>query len=197
VGESFRTQGRVDGFYVDWLCPTRKSSMKSQRIAPKNPCHATPCLALPLLALAGLLPGCATQHPTPETAQAVIRSLEKPAFAKSPSCNKPWRLGVSWLPGGLGGAAILSPGYGHVVRKNAPSPVQNEPSPNGEVSDLPPRDYPSPHGADGENRREGKSHCPRPCRHDKPKARAGKAIRPRRPASYRLENPCHASEQGK
>ncbi len=69
--------------------------------------------ALPLLAVALLLPGCATPRPTPEASQTVIQSLLP---------HKPWRLGVSWLSGGLGGAALRSSGFEHVVRKKMPEP---------------------------------------------------------------------------
>ena len=75
----------------------------------------TQSLALTLTALTGFLNGCAIQQPTPETAQAVIQSLKTSPLANKPAtdniANKPWRLGVLWLPGGMGGSAILSPGY--------------------------------------------------------------------------------------
>jgi hypothetical protein len=70
--------------------------------------------ATPLLAIASLLPGCATPRVTPEASQTVIQSLlpHKP--------DKSWRLSVAWLSGGLGGAAIRSSGFEHVVRKKVP-----------------------------------------------------------------------------
>jgi hypothetical protein len=70
--------------------------------------------ALPLLAITSLLPGCATQRPTPEASQTVIQSLLP---RKS---DQPWRLRVAWLSGGLGGAALRSSGFEHVVRKKMP-----------------------------------------------------------------------------
>lgn len=72
--------------------------------------------ALPLLAIASLLPGCATQRPTPEASQTVIQSL----IPRKP--DQPWRLGVAWLSGDLGGAALRSSGFEHVVRKKMAQP---------------------------------------------------------------------------
>lgn len=61
-----------------------------------------------------LLSGCAFHRPTQETSAEVIRS-----FAHGPT-DKPWTLGVSWLSGGIGGAAIRSAGFEHVIRRNLP-----------------------------------------------------------------------------
>lgn len=75
--------------------------------------------AIPLLVIVSFLPGCATPRPAPEASQTVIQSLmpHKP--------DQPWRLGVSWLSGGLGGAALRSSGFEHVVRKKIPQrPLQ-------------------------------------------------------------------------
>lgn len=66
-------------------------------------------LLLPSLAIAALLPGCATPRISAETSQAVIQSLIPP------HSEPPWRLGVAWLPGGMGGAAFRSAGIEHVV----------------------------------------------------------------------------------
>jgi hypothetical protein len=70
-------------------------------------------LLLPSLAVAALLPGCATPRIPAETSQAVIQSLIQSAP------EPPWRLGVAWLPGGMGGAAIRSPGVEHLVHKKS------------------------------------------------------------------------------
>jgi len=67
-----------------------------------------------LFLLLSLLSGCAFHRPTQETSAEVIRS-----FAHGPT-DKPWTLGVSWLSGGIGGAAIRSAGFEHVIRRNLP-----------------------------------------------------------------------------
>ena len=70
-------------------------------------------LLLPALAIAALLPGCATPRIPAEASQIVINSLIRP------QSEPPWRLGVAWLPGGMGGAAIRSAGVEHVVHKKS------------------------------------------------------------------------------
>jgi len=161
----------------------------------------TQSLALTLTALASVLDGCALQQPTFETAQAVILSLETSVLAKKPTtdniANKPWRLGVLWLPGGMGGAAILSPGYEHVVTRNAKSPVQNEPALDAEVPVMPSQDYPSPYAPDTESVNVNKTHFCRPCRHAKPKFQSGNSNRHRRTVSHRQAAPCRANKGGK
>ena len=160
----------------------------------------TQSLALTLTVLASVLNGCTLQQPTPETAQAVIQSLEISVLAKKPTAdniaNKPWRLGVLWLPGGMGGSAILSPGYEHVVTRNAKSPVQNEPASDAEEG-LPSLDYPSPYAPDAEGVKVGKPRFCRPCRHAKPKFQSGNPNRHRRTVSHRQAAPCRANQGGK
>jgi len=161
----------------------------------------TQSLALTLTALATVLNGCAIQQPTPETAQAVILSLESSILAKKPAtdnpANKPWRLGVLWLPGGMGGSAILSPGYEHVVRRNAISPVQNEPASDAEVAVMPSQDYPSPYAPDAESVKVDKTRICRPCRQAKSKSNSGKAKRHKRTVSHRPTTPCRPNQAGK
>lgn len=70
-------------------------------------------LLLPALAVAVLLLGCATPRIPSETSHAVIQSLIQPVPGPS------WRLGVAWLPGEMGGAAIRSAGIEHVVHKKS------------------------------------------------------------------------------
>jgi hypothetical protein len=70
-------------------------------------------LLLPSLAVAALLPGCATPRIPSDVSQAVIDSL-----IRSHS-EPPWRLGVAWLSGGMGGAAVRSAGIEHVVHKKS------------------------------------------------------------------------------
>lgn len=72
--------------------------------------------ALPLLAITSLLPGCTTPRLTSEASQTVIESL----MPRKP--DQPWRLGVAGLSGGLGGAALQSSGFEHVVRKKMAQP---------------------------------------------------------------------------
>jgi len=176
--------------------------MKSLPVAPKN--KGISLLPLPL---AGLLPGCAMKQPTPETAQAVVLSLETSVLANKPAtdnvANNPWRLGVLWLPGGMGGSAILSPGYEHVVRRNAISPVRNEITSkvgvNAELSGLPSQDYPSPYAPDAESVRVGNvnnSRICRPCRQAKLKSQSGKATRHKRTVFHRPATPCRANQGG-
>ena len=170
--------------------------MKSLPVAPKR--RGISLLSLPL---AGLLPGCAMQQPTPETAQAVILSLETSALANKPATDniatKPWRLGVLWLPGGMGGSAILSPGYEHVVRTNAQSPAQNEPAADAVVPVMPSQDYPSPYAPDAESVNVDKTRFCRPCRQAKSKPQSGKATRHKRTATNRLIKPCASNKGGK
>lgn len=178
--------------------------MKSLPVAPKN--RGITLLFFPL---AVLLPGCAMQQPTTETAQAVILSLETSLLADKSAtdtiANKPWRLGVLWLPGGMGGAAILSPGYEHVVRRNAMSPVQNKPAldvgADAEVQAMPSQDYPSPYlpdyVPDTESVKVGNPRFCRPCRQAKPKSQLGKAKLHRRTVFHRPATPCRANQGGK
>lgn len=170
--------------------------MKSLTVTPKSR-----VISLLLLPLAGLLPGCTMHQPTPETAQAVIRSLETSPPAQKITAinipNKPWRLGVLWLPGGTGGAAILSPGYAHVVTRNAKSPVQNEPAADAEVPVVPLQDYPSLYAPDAESVKVGKTRFCRPCRQAKPKSQSGKATRHKRTVSHRPATPCRANQEWK
>ena len=165
----------------------------------------TQSLALTLTAFVGVLNGCAMQQPTPETAQAVIRSLETANPANKPItvniANKPWRLGVLWLPGGMGGSAILSPGYEHVVRRNAISPVLNEPDADVDVPVLPSQDYPSPYAPDyaidTESAKVDKTRLCRPCRQAKPKSQMSKVTRHRLTVPHRPATPCRANQGGK
>ncbi len=167
----------------------------------------TQSLALTLTALAVVMNGCAMQQPTPETAQAVILSLETSAFPNNtPSANpanKPWRLGVLWLPGGMGGSAILSPGYEHVVRRNAISPVRNEPASDAEASVMSSQDYTSPYAPDTESvnvakvPKVDKTRFCRPCRQTKPISHSGKAKRHKHTVSHRPTTPCLANQGGK
>lgn len=177
--------------------------MKSLSVAPTS--KGIPLLILPF---AGLLHGCALQQPTPETAQAVILSLETSVLANKPATdnlvNKPWRLGVLWLPGGMGGSAILSPGYEHVVRRNAISPVRNELTldvdADAELSGLPSQDYPSPYATDTEGvevAKADKTRFCRSCRQAKLKSHSGKAKRHKRTVSHRPATPCIANQGGK
>jgi hypothetical protein len=161
----------------------------------------TQSLALTLTALAVVMNGCAMQQPSPETAQVVIQSLKTSQLAEKPTtdnpANKPWRLGVLWLPGGMGGSAILSPGYEHVVRRNAIFPVQNEPASDAEVAVMPSQDYPSPYAPDAESVKVGKPRFCRPCRQAKLKSHSGKATRHKRTVSHRPATPCRANQGGK
>lgn len=74
-------------------------------------------LTLGLLAAAIILPGCAQLRPSSETSRQVIESLT--AENQPPS---PWRLGLAWIPGDHGGAALRPAGVEHVVRKKNPIP---------------------------------------------------------------------------
>lgn len=90
-------------------------------------------LLLPSLAVAALLPGCATPRIPTETSQAIIQSLIQP------HPEPPWRLGVAWLPGEMGGAAIRSVGVEHVVHRK---PLQLS-APFIEARAIPPISAPS------------------------------------------------------
>ncbi len=68
-------------------------------------------LILPALAIAALLPGCATPRIPAEASQIVIHSLIQPVP------ESPWRLGVAWLPGGMGGTATRAAGIEQVVHR--------------------------------------------------------------------------------
>jgi len=74
-------------------------------------------LAVWVLAAAVLLSGCAHLRPSPEASRQVIESL---TAEKQPT--SPWRLGLSWIPGDHGGAALRSLGIEHVVRHKNPIP---------------------------------------------------------------------------
>jgi hypothetical protein len=102
---------------------------------------------LPSLALAALLPGCVTPRIPAEAAQAVIRSLTRPV----PESH--WRLGVAWLPGGMGGAAIRSAGIEHVVHRK---PLQLS-VPSAEARAIPP--IPSPSHSDDDVERAWRKFC--------------------------------------
>jgi len=69
-------------------------------------------LALGVLAAAVLLSGCAQLRPSSETSRRVIESLTAENHPTSP-----WRLGLAWIPGDHGGAALRTAGIEHVVRK--------------------------------------------------------------------------------
>jgi hypothetical protein len=75
-------------------------------------------LALCLLAAAVLLCGCANLRPSSEASRQVIESLT--AENQPPS---PWRLGLAWIPGDHGGAALRPAGVEHVVRQKNPIPL--------------------------------------------------------------------------
>ena len=173
--------------------------MKSLPVAPIN--RGISLLPIPL---AGLLPGCAMQQPTPEAVQAVILSLGTSPLAIKPTSdnftNKPWRLGVLWIPGGMGGSTILSPGYGHVVRKYAISPDQGGSLANAGYPPLPSLAFPSPYAPDAESVRVAnvdKTRFCRPCRQAKSKSQSGKAKRHRCTVSHRPTAPCRADKGGK
>ncbi|MBS1211671.1 MAG: hypothetical protein H6R26_287 [Proteobacteria bacterium] len=69
-------------------------------------------LSLCILTAAVLLPGCAQFHPSSETSRQIIDSLTH--SDRHPSS---WRLGLAWIPGEHGGAALRSASIEHVVRK--------------------------------------------------------------------------------
>jgi len=104
-------------------------------------------LLLPSLAVAALLPGCATPRIPAETSQVVIQSLIQSAP------EPPWRLGVVWLPGGTGGAAIRSAGVEHVVHRK---PLQLS-VPSAEARAIPP--IPSQSHSDDEVERAWRKFC--------------------------------------
>jgi hypothetical protein len=103
-------------------------------------------LLLPSLAVAALLPGCATPRIPAEVSQAVIQSLIQPVPGPS------WRLGVAWLPGEMGGAAIRSAGIEHVVHKSLQLSV-----PSAEALAIPP--IPSSSYSDDEVERAWRKFC--------------------------------------
>lgn len=74
-------------------------------------------LALGLLAATIFLPGCAQLRPSSETSRLVIKSL-----TAETQLTSPWRLGIAWIPGDHGGAALRPAGVEHVVRKKNPIP---------------------------------------------------------------------------
>ena len=104
-------------------------------------------LLLPSLAVAALLPGCATPRIPDETSQVVIQSLIQPVPGPS------WRLGVAWLPGGMGGAAIRSAGVEHIVHRK-PLQVSVASTETPALSPLP-----SPSYSDNEVERAWRKFC--------------------------------------
>lgn len=104
-------------------------------------------LLLPTLAVATLLPGCATHRIPSEISQAVIQSLIRP------QSEPPWRLGMAWLPGGIGGAAIRSTGVEHVVHRK-PLQVSDTSAETPTLSRLPP-----PPNSDDEVERPWRKFC--------------------------------------
>jgi len=74
-------------------------------------------LAFCVLATAVLVHGCANVRPSSETSRQVIDSLTAEDQPKSP-----WRLGLAWIPGDHGGAALRPAGIEHVVRQKDPIP---------------------------------------------------------------------------
>jgi len=106
-------------------------------------------LLLPALAFAALLPGCATPRIPAEASRSVIQSLIQPVP------ESPWRLGVAWLPGGMGGAAIRSAGIEHVVHRK---PLQ-VPLASAETPTLPLPPFPSPSYSDDEVERAWRKFC--------------------------------------
>jgi len=87
--------------------------------------------SLCVLAAAVLLPGCAQFHPSPETSRHVIASLT--ASDRQPT---PWRLGLTWLPGEQGGAALRSAGVEHVVRQKNLIPFHSTVSQSPDVTPI-------------------------------------------------------------
>ena len=173
--------------------------MKSLSVAPKS--RGISPLSLPL---AGLLLGCAMQQPTPETVQAVILSLGTSPLANKPTSdnltNEPWRLGVLWIPGGMGGSTILSPGYGYVVRKYAISPAQGEALANAGYPVLSSLDYPSLFAPDAESVKVANVDKTRfccPCHQAKSKPQLSKSTRHKRTVPHRPATPCRANTGGK
>lgn len=72
-------------------------------------------LALGLLAGTILLPGCTHLRPSSEISRQVIESL---TLKNQPT--SPWRLGLAWIPGDHGGAALRPASVEHVVRQKDP-----------------------------------------------------------------------------
>jgi hypothetical protein len=90
-------------------------------------------LALFVLAAAMILPGCTPLRPSPEASRRVIESLT--AEDQPPS---PWRLGLAWVAGDHGGAALRPVGIEHVVRQKDPIPFHVVPGQNPDITPVAP-----------------------------------------------------------
>jgi len=64
------------------------------------------------------LTACAVRTVPPEVAESVIDAVMADATR-----DPPWRLGMSWQDGGLGGAALRLSAIEHVVTRHAPYPI--------------------------------------------------------------------------
>ena len=64
-----------------------------------------------------MLPGCTHLRPSSEISRQVIESL---TVENQPT--SPWQLGLAWIPGDHGGAALRPAGVEHVVQKKNLTP---------------------------------------------------------------------------
>ena len=106
-------------------------------------------LTLCVLAAAVLLSGCAHLRPSSEASRQVIETLTAENQPKSP-----WQLGLAWIPGDHGGAALRPAGIVHVMRQKDPIPFHVV---LGQSRDITPGTRPT--SQDGETDRAWRKFC--------------------------------------